>query len=208
MPENFEMNKREDLERDKKQAWIKSSQISDTQNHSCENSIHIWGAHFQQSGRLAYWKCESCGREEKQIDIVPEALEKFSGWIEEPLRLIAIGSDPPKSERKWSTGRQTVLVEKEPSTIHYLGLQIPGLTTAHTYFEYSQKGGIHEIYQPEKRLIRLNDDHYIIIRYQVVENKLIRYESHCFEDSMFEIPNTSEPTESVVLSGLKLLNRK
>jgi len=93
----------------------------------------------------------------------------------------------------------------EPSSVHYLGLQIPGLAEAHTYLEVDNEGGIQNRYEPQKERIRLNDDHYMLIRFQVIAGNLVRYKSHCFEDSMYEIPNAKEPDKEIVLSGLKLL---
>ena len=96
-------------------------------------------------------------------------------------------------------------MEMEPGSIHFLGMQIPGLAEAHTYLEIDKNGEIQSTYAPLKEQIRLYDDHYMLIRFQVVKGNLVRYKSHCFEDSMYEIPNAKEPDMEIVLSGLKLL---
>lgn len=193
------------METDQKSIWITSDQIDNFNNYSCAKGIHIWVAIFLHSGQLAYWECGSCKINDGEFETYPEPFDGSSGWIEKPLKLISIGTGSPKSDRKWLTKKNTTLVEMEPSSVHYLGLKIPGLAEAHTYLEVDNEGGIQNRYEPQKERIRLNDDHYMLIRFQVIAGNLVRYKSHCFEDSMYEIPNAKEPDKEIVLSGLKLL---
>ncbi|MFH2039364.1 MAG: hypothetical protein ABIJ65_08010 [Chloroflexota bacterium] len=193
------------METNQKPIWIFSDQMDNFNNFSCAKGIHLWVAIFLQSGHLAYWECRSCSIKDREDETYPEPFDISSCWIEKPLKLISIGAKPPKSERKWLTKKNTTLVEMEPSSVHFLGMQIPGLADAHTYHEIENKGGIHSKYEPIKEQIRLYDDHYMLIRFQVVKGNLVRYKSHCFEDSMYEIPNAKEPDQEIVLSGLKLL---
>jgi len=193
------------METDQELTWITSDQIDNFNNYSCAKGIHIWVAIFLHSGRLAYWECRSCQIRDRENETYPEPFDTFSPWIENPLKLISIGAAPPGSERKWLTKKKTTLVEMEPGSIHFLGMQIPGLAEAHTYLEIDKNGEIQSTYAPLKEQIRLYDDHYMLIRFQVVKGNLVRYKSHCFEDSMYEIPNAKEPDMEIVLSGLKLL---
>ena len=198
-------NEPQNLGSDQKPTWIKANQTFDCSKHSCDTDLHRWVAYFLQSGRLAYWKCEACGQEDRESETYPEQFDVYSCWIDDPLKLISISANPPKSSRKWATKEETILVEAEPSSIHYMGMDIPELAAAHTYIEYNQAGQILRIYEPVKERIRPYDDHYILIRFQVVAGELIRFWIHCFEDSMYEIPNASKPKETVVLSELVLL---
>ena len=193
------------MDTDLKPVWTTSDQIAGFTDYSCANGIHLWVGNFLQSGKLAYWQCGSCQIKDREHETHPEPLDGTSPWIEDPLKLISTGRQPPKSDRKWLTTRNTTLLEMDPSSVHFLGMQIPGLAEAHSYVEVDKNGEIQSSYEPLKKQIRLHDDHYMLIRFQVMAGNLVRYKSHCFEDSMYEIPNAKEPDEEVVLSGLKLV---
>jgi len=98
-----------------------------------------------------------------------------------------------------------VLVEGDPSSIHFVGESIPGLSEAHSYEECDAGGEVQDTYAPSRERHSPYGDHYTLIRYQVVNDELVRFESYCFEDSTYEVPNAHEPRARVVLSGLHQL---
>ena len=114
----------------------------------CEQDEHLWVASFYWSGRLAYWQCAGCGLMDRETDEPPGRLVQINGWIEAPLTLTSRGARPPTSTARWATDRGTVLIESAPSSIHFVGLQIPDLSEAHTYEEYDANGEVQESYAP------------------------------------------------------------
>ena len=46
-------------------------------------------------------------------------------------------------------------------------------------------------------------DHYWLTRFQVVGSALVRFDSYCYEDSTYEVPNAGTPEQATVLSGLE-----
>ena len=177
-----------------------------TGQEQCAHGDHAWVAVFLASGRLAYWQCEVCGLADRETDPLPERLAIINDWIELPPRLTARGSQPPSSTRRWATTQATILCEGDPSSIHHVGLRIPDLAEAYTYVERDEDGSIHAIYEPCRVRHSLYGDHYTLTRYQVVGCELVRFRSHCFEESTLDVPSTQKPRQSVVLAGLKLLH--
>ncbi len=165
----------------------------------------MWVAFFLKSGRLAYWQCESCGIADREIEPLPEPLDSPSGWFESPPGLTARGACPPTIARRWAIVEGLTLFEGEPSSTHFEGEPIPGLTEAHTYVERDQNGNIQKIYEPGRERLEKYSEHYVLTRFQVVGDALVRFESYCFEDSMFDIPHADKPKQITVLSGLKSL---
>jgi hypothetical protein len=164
---------------------------------------HVWIAVFFESGRLAYWECENCGEKDREIGQLPERLDTISGWIKSPPVLVSRGARPAASNRRWITRAGSILVEGDPSSTHFVGKPIPGLAEAHSYVMYDANGTIEEVYEPVREQPWRYTDHYWLIRYQVIGADLVRFESHCYEDSTYEVPNAGEPKQIVVLSGLR-----
>jgi hypothetical protein len=112
------------------------------------------------------------------------------------------------SARKWVTNEGTILEEGDPSSIHFVGEEIPELAEAHKYVKYDEEGKIAQVYEPIREQPWQYTDHYWLIRYQVIGTELVQFESHCFEDSTYEVPNAGEPKQEVILSGLRLLSNQ
>lgn len=186
--------------------WVTFEAIHPPDSSQCRHGDHLWVAFFFEKGSLAYWQCAGCGHASRvlnlQPSLFPNRLEVDSGWIESPPRLIARGAKPPSGRRRWTTMAGLILSEGDPSSIHFVGQLIPDLDQAHTYLLSDQNGGLEAVYEPQRERLGLYSDHYWLTRYQVVADALVRFESHCFEDSTYEIPNTSEPKRSKVLKGL------
>ncbi|MBN1315759.1 MAG: hypothetical protein JXA42_09835 [Anaerolineales bacterium] len=180
---------------------IKKNRL-EPEREPCSQDDHLWLAHFYESGKLAYWQCQQCGLTDRVAGQLPERLDGFSGWIEDPPRLEARGARPPSSTRRWTTPAGTILCEGDPSNINFIGLPIPGLEEAHSYVELGERNAVVRSYEPERQHPRPAYDHYWLVRYQVIGDELVRYKSHCYEDRTYETPFAQEADKSVVLSGL------
>ena len=109
---------------------------------------------------------------------------------------------PPVSTRRWLTPAGNQLIEGDHSTVHFHGLAIPELEAAFTYYELDPGGEMLHVLSPERQRSTPYGDHYTLIRYQVQDTQLIRFESHCYEESTYDAPFTGQPRRIVVLSGL------
>ncbi len=188
--------------------WESSEDASKPDKEQCKLGNHTWVAFFFGSGCLAYWECPGCGRTDRDIEQLPERLDRISGWIRHPPRLVAHGLQPLASTRKWITTNGLVLIEGDPSSIHFVGLSIPEITEAHTYVLREKSGKIREVFKPFREHPCQYNDHFWLTRFQIIDNELVRFRAHCFEKSTLETPFTQKPTQKIVLSGLKLLGNR
>lgn len=168
----------------------------------CAGGEHRWVARFFQSGQLACWECADCGLRDRELGPRPAALDSLDGWPQPFPWLTAAGAQPPAGERRWRTAAGTLLVEGDPSSVHFQGELIPDLPAAHSYCELGPAGAILQTFEPGREQVVLYSSHYHLIRYQVVGDALLRYVSYCFEESSFDIPSADAPRVSVVLAGL------
>ena len=90
------------------------------------------------------------------------------GWIKSPPVLLSRGPRPASSNRRWATSEGSILMEGDPSSIHFIGEPIPGLAEAHTYVQYGEDGQVEDVYGPLREHPCLYSDHYWLIRYQVI----------------------------------------
>jgi hypothetical protein len=185
--------------------WERLEEEREPDPESCRQGEHTWVASFFESGRLAYWMCEDCGEKDRELGQLPERLDRVNDWIKHPPRLIARGPRPLASTRRWLTPDAATLMESDPSCIHFVGQEIPGLAEAHTYVKKDKEGKIEEVYEPVREQPWQYTDHFWLVRYQVIGADLVRFESHCYEDSTYEVPNAGQPKQKVILSGLRLL---
>ena len=172
---------------------------------SCAQGDHLWVAFFARSGQLAYWQCAGCGLADRETEAVPGRLDEINGWVMSPPMLTVRGPHPPASTLRWATGRGTVLLEGDPSSILFAGVPIQGLAEAHTYVEQDEKGEVQAVYAPSRERHSPYGDHYTLTRFQVVERELVRFDSYCYEESTYDVPNAKMPRQKVVLSGLEPL---
>ena len=190
---------------DEKPVWERPEEGHTPDRGQCQRGEHTWVAFFFQSGRLAYWQCIGCGKTDRDTGQLPERLELINSWVESPPQLIARGPTPPASDRRWITSEGTILVEGDPSSIHFVGEAIPGLDQAHTYAEYDENDQIKAVYEPSRERPWEYYDHYWLTRYQVVGETLVQFQSRCYEESTYDTPTACEAEQTVILSGLRLL---
>ncbi len=191
-----------------KPVWESSEDSSKPDKEQCRLGNHTWVAFFFGSGCLAYWECEGCGKTDRDIEQLPRRLDRISGWIRYPPILVAHEQQPPVSTRKWITPEGLLLSEGDPSSIHFVGLSIPQISEAHTYVLREKNGKIREVFEPLREQPWQYTDHFWLTRFQVIDNELVRFIAHCFEESTLESPFTQEPKQKILLSGLKLLSNE
>jgi len=104
------------------------------------------------------------------------------------------------------TTEGSILMEGDPSSIHHVGLVIPELAEAHTYRVCDENGTVEALYEPSRERLGKHIDHYWLTRYQVVGDSLVRFVSHCFEESTYDSPSTGKPKQTTIHSGLRLLS--
>ena len=163
---------------------------------------HLWVACFLQSGPLAFWQCDTCGVADREVGRLPEPLESVNCWIKAPARLVAPGPTPPVSHQRWATNHGTTLVQGEPCSTNHVGLAIPDLPRAHSYEELDAQGELSQRHEAGRKRHAPHGDHYTLTRYQVVDDELVLFSSHCFEESTYDSPSTSTPRRKIILSGL------
>jgi len=184
-------------------AWeIISSEDESHCTTPCASS-HTWIAIFFEDGRLAYWECQNCRiTSPAEVNGITGNFERISAWIEKPPRLVSKGSVPWVSARKWLSEDGCTIVEGAPSSITFLGLRIPQLEEAYEYRKIKNDELV-EHFVPGMKRVSLHGDHYFLTRFHVRENQLLQFESSCFEDSMYEIPNAKVPEKIILLDKLK-----
>ncbi|MBN1315172.1 MAG: hypothetical protein JXA42_06885 [Anaerolineales bacterium] len=187
-----------------KPAWGQLEEGKKSNREQCHRGDHTWVANFFESGHLAYWQCVDCGLKDREVGRLPERLETINGWIEYPPRLIARGHQPAVSTRRWVTPKGTILVEGDPSSIHFVGKVIPGLTKAHTYVEWDESDTIEAVYEPGRVMIGKSYDHFWLTRYQVIDEVLVQFSSYCYEESTYDVPSAGKPEQKIILSGLTM----
>ena len=72
--------------------------------------------------------------------------------------------------------------------------------------ERDENDTILKVYEPDSDRHSPYGDHYTLTRYQVIGCKLVRFRSHCFEESTFDTPYAKTRKRRVALSGLTLLH--
>ncbi len=192
--------------------WEKLDKGREPTREPCRQGAHTWVASFFRSGHLAYWQCQECGKSDREIERwfkptgLPRRLAQFNGWITSPAILVARRLAPPVSARRWMTTEGLILIEGDPSSIHFVGLVIPELAEAHTYRVCDEDGNVEALYEPGRKRPGKYSDHYWLTRYQVVGEELVRFVSHCYEESTYDTPHAGEPKQETILSGLRLLS--
>jgi len=195
-----------------KPVWEGLKKGREPDREPCRQGDHTWVASFFKSGHLAYWQCEGCGKSDRETELgfgptgLPRRLAGFNGWVESPAILVARRPAPPVSTRRWLTAEGMILIEGDPSSIHHVGLVIPELPEAHTYRMCDENGTGKALYEPSRERMGKYSDHYWLTRYQVVGDSLVRFVSHCFEESTYDTPNAGKPKQTTILTDLRPLS--
>lgn len=188
--------------------WVWSEQPPNSTSEQCREGDHIWVAAFYVNGGLAHWQCAGCGEtntKRPEPSWPMDRLADFNGWIKAPPLLVARGPRPPVSTRRWMTADGSVLVEGDPSSIHHVGLEMPGLGEAYAYTLVDVEEEVLASYEPRRKRMGLHSDHYWLTRYRVVGDALMEFVGHCFEESTYDTPFAQEPRRTEVLTGLEPL---
>ena len=199
-------------DQDPQMVWIPAGceldEASRPTEDRCKQGDHTWAAHFFLRGRLAFWQCLGCEILDRDGESLTEPLGRISGWIEMPPKLVARGPHPPASAKRWKTAEGTILVEGEPSSTHFIGLAIPGLTAAYDYVELDQQEGtVFKRYEPGRKVLYKYSDFYLLTRFLVVSDELVQFEIRCHKDSTYGTPHANKPKQTIILPGLEALKK-
>lgn len=169
------------------------------------NGIHTWAARFFRSGALAFWYCIECGATDREIDDLAGELEDLSGEAEAPLVTIT-GPEPVSAREEWSLPDGSVLVRGEPCSASFRGYPIPALPETSSFTLVSGSGGERREFTPRYERSSTIEDCYILTRYRVVEDRLVKFRIHCCDYSDGRPVRIDEPNGNTILSGLRRLD--
>ena len=160
---------------------------------------HIWTPMFFQRGSLAFWFCSCCGETDRDTSCLSESLDK---GVEAP-ELTVSTDEPPVPKRKWNLLDGSVLLEDEPCSTRFMGESIPGLSFAHDYKLVDGSGSILRKYTASRERASKRDDSFLITRYQVEGENLIKYRIHCTGSKQGEDLEIGEAVGIAILSDLQ-----
>ena len=144
----------------------------------CEGGKHLWTARFYRSGALAFWFCQSCGETDREV---------------EDLTV-------PRGE--WALPDGSVLRRLEPGSVEFRGHPLPGLKDSHRFvLEIAGTGETRE-YAPSFQRSSSTDDCFILTRYRVEKDRLVKYRIHCCYYDDDRSVRIDEPNGNAILSGL------
>jgi len=169
----------------------------------CEGDNHLWTASFFRSGCLAFWFCSRCGETDREVGNLAEPLENTSG-IPDDVPLVTIeGVIPEKQHRRWLLPDGSVLDEIEPGSTVFRGMPIPGLSDSYRYVLSIASTGEKRDFLPRRERSSAKEDCFILTRYRVEENRLIKYRIHCCECPDADSPAVDQPSGNAILTGLE-----
>lgn len=160
---------------------------------------HIWTPMFFQRGSLAFWFCSCCGETDRDTSCLSESLDK---GVEAP-ELTVSSDEPPTSRRKWKLLDGSILIENEPCSTRFVGVSIAGLTFAHDYQLVDDTGSILRKYTAGRERASKVEDSFLITRYQVEGDHLIKYRIHCTGNKPGEDLEIGEAVGIAILSDLQ-----
>jgi len=171
---------------------------------SCENGEHLWTASFFKRGALAFWFCSSCGETDRDTGALSEPLEDTSGWAKEDSSDSAFaGVEPPPCSGKWLLADSSMLVEGEPCSVTFKGREITGLSSAHEYKLIDAAGTVMREYKAGIERASGQEKSFIITRFQILGDRLIKYRIRCCDDEQVDQPFAGEASGISILAGLK-----
>ncbi len=162
---------------------------------------HTWTPMFFLRGSLAFWFCSCCGNTDRDTSCLSESLQKE---VEAP-ELTVSSKEPPASKREWNLLDGSILIEGEPCSTRYMGVSIPGLSFAHDYQLVDTSGSVLRKYMASRERASKHDDSFLITRYQVEGDHLIKYRIHCSGNELSEDLEIGEAVGIAILSDLQPL---
>jgi hypothetical protein len=170
---------------------------------SCENGEHFWTASFFKRGALAFWFCSSCGETDRATTGFSELLENTSGWVKDPFDTAVAGVEPPRSRGKWQLADFSVLIEGDPCSVSFSGTDIIGLPHAHEYILTDASGNVLREYKAGIERASLQENCFILTRFQVSGDRLIKYRIRCCDENHITPLYSGEASGISILFGLK-----
>lgn len=168
----------------------------------CEGGKHLWTARFYRSGALAFWFCQSCGETDREVEDLTEPLEDMSGFPDDFPTVVFHGERPEVPRGEWALPDGSVLRRLEPGSVEFRGHPLPGLKDSHRFvLEIAGTGETRE-YAPSFQRSSSTDDCFILTRYRVEKDRLVKYRIHCCYYDDDRSVRIDEPNGNAILSGL------
>ncbi len=168
----------------------------------CENGIHLWTARFYRNGSLAFWFCSRCGETDRDVEHLENPLEDLSGGHVSTEPITIEGEKPLPDNRVWRLSDGSILKETEPASNVFRGYPIAGLSASNSYILRASATGEVREFVPARDRASAVEGCYILTRYCVENNKLIKYRIHCSEDQYSGEIRIDEPVGISILSDL------
>ena len=169
----------------------------------CEGGKHSWTARFYRSGALAFWFCSSCGETDRDAESLSEPLEDITGFPDDSPEVTIRGEVPAPSGRRWILSDGSTLEEGEPGSVEFRGFPIPGLPDSHLYTLTIAETGETREYAPRFERSSTREDCFILTRFRIEEDRLVKYRIHCCDYSDEKPVRIDEPNGNTILSGLE-----
>ncbi|MCD4708279.1 MAG: hypothetical protein K8S62_11145 [Candidatus Sabulitectum sp.] len=165
----------------------------------CSNNEHVWTARFYEGGSLAFWFCSRCGEIDRDAGILSESLESTKN----PSGVVFPGKEPPISDRKWGLTDGSVLIEGNPCSVSFRGTDIPTISRAHEYDLTDTDGAVIREYRAFRERVSSNEESFILTRFQVEGNHLIKYRIRCIEKNNPNEADVGECSSIAIIFNLK-----
>lgn len=169
----------------------------------CEGGEHLWTARFFRSGALAFWFCQKCGETDRDVEHLEEPLEDIAGFPDDFPTVVVRGITPERAEKKWRLADGSILVRGEPGSVEFRGFPIPGLPDSHRFaLTVAETGEVRE-YAPRFERSSTMEDCFILTRYRIEGNRLVKYRIHCCDYADERPVRIDSPNGNTILSGLE-----
>lgn len=169
----------------------------------CDSGKHSWTARFYRSGALAFWFCSDCGETDRDVEHLQEPLEDITGFPDNFPALVVEGENPLSDHRRWKLPDGSILEEGDPGSVEFRGFPIPGLPDSYQYSLTISETGEKREYSPRYERSSTKEDCFILTRYRIVDDRLVKYRVHCCEYTEEKSVRIDEPNGNTILSGLQ-----
>lgn len=169
----------------------------------CESGIHLWTARFFKSGALAFWFCQDCGETDREVEHFEEQLEDLSGFPDDFPAVCFSGEKPPSPAGQWLLSDGSILRQGEPVSMNFRGNPIPGIPDSFQYTLTVKETDGKRKYIPGLERYSTSENCFILTRYRVENNRLVKYRIHCCQYPEDRSVRIDQPNGNTILSGLK-----